>query len=306
MLNITIVRFLPLALLSLCLTKGSWCMDTPDDHNSSNKTQQCFDFPSLSTEIKFHIVGDAFIDSIVEFGHANNLKLVCKSWNSWVTEGVFFENMGGRKGMISYRPIGFRTNKNFRYMGEHTYTHEYHANGWIGETQNFDEYEWPVGIFFEHSNHYAPEKDKQKYDNEKDILNAPIQWTFERDKNDNIIWVAKIHTYIEGDNIFSTDGDNIFSTDIVRFKYDDKSISQIGISCPSVKKVRNTWFSWSITSTFIKVYEDPDGSPNTIIALVQEPEGEGIHTIFGRDITTGQLLSLPIMIVAGTYCMWQR
>lgn len=125
-------------------------------------------------------------------------------------------------------------------MGEHTYTFEYRANGWIGETQTIDEYKWPVGIFFEHSNQTdrAPENHIKRYNKEKNILNVPIKWTFEIDNNKNIIWVAKIHTYIQVDNIFSTD--------TVRFKYYGESIDQNN-SIPLYKTVWEA-FSWYILS----------------------------------------------------------
>lgn len=53
-----------------------------------------------------------------------------------------------------------------------------------------------------------------------------------------------------------------------------------------------------ITGIFLLGY----GIARTLVEFVREPEV--MHTIFGINITTGQLLSLP-MILAGVYFIWQ-
>lgn len=62
--------------------------------SNQNFNNNFINFSSSPLDIQWCILGNAFVSNILEFGNANNLKLVCKNWHSWLTqEDGFFHDL---------------------------------------------------------------------------------------------------------------------------------------------------------------------------------------------------------------------
>ena len=58
-----------------------------------NCAQNIIDIGLAPLDIQRHILGITFKSNILQYGHGKKLKLVCKSWNDWLTNDIYFRNL---------------------------------------------------------------------------------------------------------------------------------------------------------------------------------------------------------------------